>query len=100
LVFGQFYTHYLTQQLSEQTTQWPKDNKVVIRIEKEHTIQWPKEKVQQDIKRSTENAHKTKNQIARTPLENGVNSGALEGHAIPCSYVVLICKNIDDTLNS
>jgi hypothetical protein len=39
-------------------------------FEEEQTIQWPKEKVQPDIKRSTKNTHKTKDQVARTPLEN------------------------------
>jgi hypothetical protein len=68
----------------EQTTQWPKDTKGVIRIciskknrqhngqkipkggnqnlyiEEEQTTQWPKEKVQKDQQRSTKHTYKTK----------------------------------------
>ena len=81
----------------EQTTQWPKDTKGVIRIriskknrqhngqkknlkipkggnqnpyiEEEQTTQWSKEKVQKDKQRSTKHSYKTKDRITRTQLK-------------------------------
>jgi hypothetical protein len=47
--------------------------------EEEQTTQWPKEKVQKDKQRSTKHTYKTKDQVTRTPLKTGVNSGAPEG---------------------
>ena len=38
-------------------------------IEEEQTTQWPKEKVHRDKQRSTKHAHKTKDQVTRTPLK-------------------------------
>jgi hypothetical protein len=40
-------------------------------IEEEQTTQWPKEKVQKEKQRSTKHAHKTKDQVTRTPLKTG-----------------------------
>jgi hypothetical protein len=48
-------------------------------IEEEQTTQWPKETVQRDKQRSTKHTYKTKDQVTRTPLKTGVNSGAPEG---------------------
>ena len=49
-------------------------------LEKEQTIQWPKEK-EQNI------TQKTKEWATWTPLKMGVNSGALEGWAVPTPLV-------------
>ena len=35
------------------------------------TTQWPKEKMQNDIQRSTKHTHKTKDRVTRTPLKTG-----------------------------
>ena len=43
-----------------------------------------KKKVQKDKQHKT---HKTKNQVTRTPLKTGVNSGAPEGLAVPAPLV-------------
>ena len=43
------------------------------------TTQWPKEKGQKDKQRSTKHTHKTKDRVTETPLNLGMNSGALEG---------------------
>ena len=51
-----------------QITQWPKD--------KIQITQWPKDKVQNDKERSTKHTYKTKDQVTRTPLTTGMNSGA------------------------
>ena len=60
-------------------------------IEEEQTTQWPKEKAQKDKQRSTKHTYKTRDQVTRTPLKTGVNSGALEGQAVPLvAPVVLI----------
>jgi hypothetical protein len=48
-------------------------------IEEEQTTQWPKEKLQKDKQRFTKHTYKTKDQVTRTPLKPGVNSGAPEG---------------------
>jgi hypothetical protein len=44
-----------------------------------YTTQWPKEKGQKDKQRSTKHTHKTKDRVTETPLNLGMNSGALEG---------------------
>ena len=44
---------------------------------KEQTTQWTKGKRQKDHRQNT--TQKTKDRATRTPLELGVNSGALEG---------------------
>jgi hypothetical protein len=49
--------------------------------------QWPKEKVQKDKQRSTKHTHKSKDRITRTPLKQGVNSGAPERLAVPTPLV-------------
>ena len=51
----------------------------------ERTTQWLNEKVQKDKQRSTKHTHRTKDQVTRTPLKPGVNSGAPEGIAVPAS---------------
>ena len=56
-------------------------------IEEEQTTQWPKEKVQKDKQRSTNHTHKTKDQVTRTPLKTGVNSGSPEGLIVPAPLV-------------
>ena len=38
-----------------------------------------KRKGEKDKQQSTKHTHKTKDQVIRTPLKPGVNSGALEG---------------------
>jgi len=35
------------------------------------TTQWPKERGRKDKQRSTNNTHKTKDQVTRTPLKTG-----------------------------
>jgi len=57
----------------------PKGGNQNLKIEREQTKQWPTEKVQRDKQRSTKHTHKTKDQVTRTPLKTGVNSGAPEG---------------------
>ena len=57
------------------------DTKGVIRIRiskknRQHNDQ--KEKVQKDKQRSTKHTYKTKDRVTRTPLKQGVNSGAPE----------------------
>ena len=44
-------------------------------IEKEQTTQWPKQNAQKNQRRSNKHTHKTKDQVTRTPLKTGVNSG-------------------------
>ena len=67
------------------------DAKRVMRIcilKKNRTqCQWPKEKVQKDKQRSTKHTHKSKDRITRTPLKQGVNSGAPERLAVPTPLV-------------
>jgi hypothetical protein len=41
--------------------------------------QWPKEKGQKDKQRSTNVTHKTKNRVARTPFNTGMNPCAPAG---------------------
>ena len=58
----------------EQTTQWSKDTKGVIRIcisNKNRQHNGKKEKVQKDEQRSTKYTHKTKDRVKRTPLKTG-----------------------------
>jgi hypothetical protein len=38
-----------------------------------------KKKIQKDKQRSTKHTHKTKDQVTRTPLKTGVDSGDPEG---------------------
>jgi hypothetical protein len=52
------------------------------------TTQWSKEKGQNNRQISTKHTHKAKDQVTRTPLKNGMNSGAPEGHAVPATLVV------------
>ena len=48
-------------------------------IEEEQATQWPKEKLQKDKQQFTKHTYNTKDQVTRTPLKPGVNSGAPEG---------------------
>ena len=45
-------------------------------IEEEYTTQWLKEKEQKDKQRSTKHIYKTRDRVTRTPLKQGMNSGA------------------------
>ena len=62
----------------------PKGGNQTPYIEEEQTAQWPKGKVQ----RSTKHAHKTKDQVPRTPLKTrGGTLCAPEGQAVPAPLV-------------
>ena len=73
-----------------------------------YIVQWPKEKVQNDIQRSTKHTHKTKDRVTRTTLKTGgelMCSGRVGGSCstsgtprvkkvkwdlvIPCKLIVL-----------
>jgi len=54
-------------------------------------MQWPNEKVQKAKQRSTKHARKTKDRVARTPLNTGVNSCAPERRAVPVPLVAPSC---------
>ena len=41
-------------------------------------------------KRSTQHTHTTKDRVTRTPIKIGVNSGVLEGQAVPAPHVAPI----------
>ena len=58
----------------EQTTQWPKDTKGVIRIRisKKNRRHNGHRKIQKDKQRFTKQTHKTKDRVTRTPLKTGV----------------------------
>jgi len=66
-------------------------------IEEEQTTQWLKEKVQKDKRRSTKHTHKTKDRVTRTPLKQGVNSGAPGGLAVPVQLVTPVVLLLHDT---
>ena len=58
------------------------DTDKVIRIrksKKERQDNGQKKKGQKDKQRSTKHTHKTKNQVTRNPLKQGMNSDAPEG---------------------
>ena len=65
----------------------PKGGNQNLYIEEEQTTQWTKEKRQKDKQRSTKHTYKTKDQVTRTPLKSGVNSGAPEELAVPAPLV-------------
>jgi len=46
-----------------------------------------KKKVEKDKQRSTKHSHKTKDWVTRTPLINGMNSGAPEGMKYACFFL-------------
>jgi hypothetical protein len=54
----------------------------------------PTEKVQRDKQRSAKHTHKTKDQVTRTSQKIGVNSGALEGFAVPAPLVAPVMLNL------
>jgi hypothetical protein len=47
-----------------------------------------------DKQRSTKHTHKTKDQVTRTSQKIGVNSGALEGFAVPAPLVAPVMLNL------
>ena len=47
-----------------------------------------------DKQRSTKHTHKTKDQVTRTSQKIGVNSGALEGFAVPAPLVAPVVLNL------
>ena len=59
-------------------------------MEKEQTTQYQKKKDQKNKQRSKKHTHKTKDQVTRTWLKTGVNSGAPGGLAVPVPLVALL----------
>ena len=58
-------------------------------IEEEQTTQWQKEKqILKDKQRSTKHTYKTKDGVTRTQLKTVLNSGALDGLAVPAPLVI------------
>jgi hypothetical protein len=58
------------------------------------TTQWPKEKMQNDIQRSTKHTHKTKDRVTRTPLKTGGELRCSGRVGSSCSTSGACCVNL------